>query len=149
MGVDLDMKYVCPEEARTRNGNLRYLEELRFLARKNRRNPTTSEDLIWKEIKKLSYPFLRQKPLIRFVLDFYCSKLLLAVEIDGDSHDKKKYYDKERDKMLEGIGIKTVRFRNERVLSDLNNVINELVQIMEIRERELTNPLFCQRGGRG
>ena len=93
--------------------------------------------MMWKRLKKLKYPFLRQKPINRFIIDFYCSKLLLAVEIDGDSHDKKKNYDRGRDEMLESVGIKTVRFRNENVLFDLENVMRELVLLIKEREREL------------
>ena len=99
-----------------------------------------SEDIIWKELRKLKYPFLRQKPLLRFVLDFYCSKLLLVVEIDGDSHDRKKYYDRERDLMLERVGIKTVRFKNEKVLNNLELVVGEMIEIMDKREKEIYKP---------
>lgn len=141
------MRYICPEESRTRIGNLKYLEQLRLLARKNRKNPTEAEETIWKEIRKLGYPFLRQKPLIRFVLDFYCSKLLLAVEIDGDSHDNKKYYDKERDLMLEGIGVKTVRFGNEEVLGNVEVVVGNLIKVMHKREIELNKPPLSSKRG--
>lgn len=139
------MKYICPEKVRTQKGNLKYLDDLRILARKNRNNPTEAELSIWKEIKKINYPFLRQKPLNRFILDFYCSKLLLAVEIDGDSHECKKYYDRERDKKLENLGIKTVRFTNEKVLGNLDKVMEKLKNIMCEREKELKS-LFPQRG---
>ena len=83
----------------------------------------------------------------RFVLDFYCSKLLLAVEIDGDSHDNKKYYDNERDQMLKNVGIITIRFRNEIVLNNVDLVIDELLKVMEEREVELLSPpLYSKRG---
>jgi len=131
------MEYVCPEETRTQKGNIKYLDDLRQLARQNRRNPTEAEEAIWKRLKKIKYPFLRQKPIGRFILDFYCSKLLLAVEVDGDYHDKKKNYDEGRDKILANMGIKTVRFRNDKVLLDLDEVVEELVELMEEREKEL------------
>ncbi|MFA4826652.1 MAG: DUF559 domain-containing protein [Candidatus Shapirobacteria bacterium] len=131
------MKYLCPEEIRTQVGNLKYLADLRQLARQNRRNPTKAEEMIWKKLKKLKYPFLRQKPIDRFIIDFYCSKLLLAVEIDGDSHDKRKNYDEGRNEMLAKMRIITIRFRNERVLSDLKNVMEELIVLMKEREKKL------------
>ena len=55
----------------------------------------------------------------RFILDFYCSKLLLAIEIDGDIHDNRKNYDEGRGLYLEQRAIKTVRFRNEEVLNNI------------------------------
>jgi very-short-patch-repair endonuclease len=66
------MKYKAPEEARTRLGNLKYLEELRTLARNNRKNPTEAERIFWKLLsyKKMGYKFLRQKPMGKFILDF-------------------------------------------------------------------------------
>ena len=112
------MRYVAPEESRTQIGNLRYLEDLRQLSKNNRKNPTTSEKLFWKLLsyKKLNLKFLRQKPVGRFILDFYCSKLLLSIEIDRDSHDKKMNYDQGRDLYLEQRGIKTIRYKNDDVL---------------------------------
>jgi very-short-patch-repair endonuclease len=72
--------------------------------------------------RKTGFKFLRQKPINRFVLDFYCSELNLAIEIDGSSHDKKYCYDQARDKFLELIGIKTIRFTNDEILHHIDNV---------------------------
>lgn len=142
------IRQCCPPEARTSGGNIRYLDQLRELARKNRLNPTESENLFWRLLIKkdnLNYRFLRQKPIGRFILDFYCSKLLLAIEIDGDSHDKKKYIDNERDLYLEQRGIKTLRYRNEQILKDIKNVYKDLEIKLKQRETELTSILPCQR----
>jgi len=118
-----------------RNGALKYLEELRMLARDNRKNPIEAEKIFWMNLRKNKYPFLRQKPLGRFILDFYCSKLLLAIEIDGDSHDNKKYVDRERDLYFEQRGIKTVRLRNEEVLS--GEIGQKIGKIISDREMEM------------
>ena len=142
------IRQCCPPEARTSGGNIRYLDQLRELTRKNRLNPTESENLFWRLLIKkdnLNYRFLRQKPIGRFILDFYCSKLLLAIEIDGDSHDKKKYMDNERDLYLEQRGIKTLRYRNEQILKDIKNVYKDLEIKLKQRETELTSILPCQR----
>ena len=69
------MKYFCPEESRTKTGFLRYFEDLRYFAKSNRNNPTEAEKLFWLRLKKYKYTFLRQKPIYRFIVDFYCSKL--------------------------------------------------------------------------
>lgn len=133
------MRYKAPEEVRTTRGNLKYLEELRTLSRNNRKNPTESEKNFWKLLsyKKTNLKFLRQKPMGKFILDFYCSKLMLAIEIDGDSHDNKKYLDKQRDLYFEQRGIKTVRFKNEEVLNSLTSIKEKLFKIIKDRENEL------------
>lgn len=113
--------------------NVNYLKELRDLSRKNRINSTESEKKIWEEVlkqRKTGYKFLRQKPINRFILDFYCSELNLAIEIDGNSHDKKKGYDEARDKFLNQVGIKTIRFSNDEVLNNIENVKNKLMKII-------------------
>jgi very-short-patch-repair endonuclease len=95
------------------------------LSRKNRNNPTEAEEKIWNELlrkKKMGFTFLRQKLIDRFILDFYCSELNLAIEIGGNSHDKKKSYDEARDLFLKQVGIKRVRFTNEEILNGINEV---------------------------
>ena len=115
------MKYRAPVEARTQKFHMRYLDLLREIARKNRKEPTESENRIWQVLfrnRKINEKFTRQKPLGRFILDFYCSKLNLAIEIDGASHNKKKDNDFERDKFLYQIGITTIRFTNKQILNN-------------------------------
>ena len=134
------MKYIAPPEARTQRLNMRYLDQLRELCRKNRNNPTECEDKMWRRLlrsKRINQKFLRQKPIGKFILDFYCSKLLLAIEIDGDSHDKKKYMDNERDLYLEQRGIKTIRYTNNQVINDIESVYQDLIKIIKEREKYL------------
>ena len=73
----------------------------------------------------------------KFILDFYCSKLMLAIEVDGDSHDNKKYLDKQRDLYLEQRGIKTIRFKNEEVFNNLISIKEKLLKIIQDRKNEL------------
>ncbi len=132
------MKYRAPVEARTQKFHMRYLDLLREIARKNRKEPTESENRVWQVLfrnRKVKEKFTRQKPIGRFILDFYCSKLLLAIEIDGDSHDTKKYLDNERDLYLEQRGIKTIRYRNEQILDNIDGVYQDL--IIKIKQREI------------
>ena len=114
----------------TQKGHIRYLEELRVLSRKNRNNPTKAEYVMWQFLRKNKFKFIRQKPVFRFILDFYCRKLLLAIEIDGDSHDKKKNYDLLRDQYLKSINIKTIRFTNNEVLNNFNKVLERLLPLL-------------------
>lgn len=83
-------------------------------------------------------------------MDFYCSKLLLAIEIDGDSHDRKQNYDRGRDETLENIGIKTVRFKNEMILNNVDGVLRELEKVIDQRKVETNNsPSFIKEGAGG
>jgi len=119
------MKKIVIEALNPLHGSVNYLKELRNLSRKNRNNPTEAEEIIWNELlrkKKTGFTFLRQKPINRFILDFYCSKLNLAIEIDGSSHDKKKGYDEARNLFLKQVGIKTIRFTNEEILNKIDEV---------------------------
>lgn len=119
----------CPVEALTKRGNLRYLDLLRQISRNNKKVMTEAEKVVWTRLlrkRQLGYKFLRQKPIGRFVVDFYCSKLLLAIEIDGGIHEKGKFRDRERDRYLAQRGIRTIRFKNEEVLGDLSMVKRKL-----------------------
>ena len=118
-------KKIVIEAINPLHGNVNYLNELLELSRKNRNNLTEAEEKIWIEVlmkRKTGYKFLRQKPINRFILDFYCSELNLAIEIDGNSHNKKKYYDEARDLFLKQVGLKTIRFTNDEVLNNIENV---------------------------
>ena len=119
------MKKIEVEALNQKHGNVHYLSQLKYPANNNRWNQTEAEKIVWKKIlshKKTGYKFTRQKPIYRFILDFYCSQLNLAIEIDGSSHKNKINYDQERDEFLRQIGIKTIRFTNDEVLRDIENV---------------------------
>ncbi len=71
-----------------------YNPKLIPLARKLRNNSTLAEILLWEEIKNrkmLGYRFLRQKPIGNYIVDFFCNKLKLAIEIDGDTHREENF----------------------------------------------------------
>jgi len=145
------VKYLAPPEIRTQRGNIKYLEELRNLSRNNRNNPTEAEYIIWRTIlnsRKLQQKFLRQKPIGKYILDFYCPKLLLAIEIDGDSHDKKYWQDKNRDWYMEIRGIKTIRFTNDQVVNKIDNVFTELLKVIKEREKEIVFSPFSRENAR-
>lgn len=104
-------------------------------ARENRRNPTSAEKKIWYEVlgKKEfdGLKFTRQKPIDNFIIDFYCSELMLAIEIDGDSHDEQREYDEQRTRKLNGLGITVIRYMNNDVLHNLNGVYLDLKNEVE------------------
>lgn len=104
----------------------RFMSELKALARENRKNPTKAEERIWFELlqnkQMLGYRFLRQKPIDRFIADFYCAALKLVIEIDGSIHDQKPEHDEERTIELNKRGITVVRYTNDEVLNDIASV---------------------------
>jgi very-short-patch-repair endonuclease len=74
------------------------------------------------------YKFLRQKPLGGYIVDFYCSKLRLVIEIDGESHAETVEYDVERTKILEALGLTVVRYTNDEVMLNIAGVYEDLIQ---------------------
>jgi len=92
---------------------LPYNKALKARARELRNNPTMAENKLWHScLKNHKYNFLRQKPIDNFIVDFYCSKLKLVIEIDGGTHlgDKDVLYDAKRTKILENYGLKFYAF---------------------------------------
>lgn len=117
-----------------------YNINLKELSKKNRNNPTRPEEKIWYKIlnrKQTGFKFLRQKPMNNFILDFYCSKLLLAIEVDGDSHAEKEEYDQMRTDTLNALGIKVIRYTNEEVLNNIDGVWEDLAEKLKLRKKEL------------
>lgn len=89
---------------------------------------TPEEELLWYRLRNNQldgYHFFRQYSAGPYILDFYCAKLRLAIEIDGGQHSEHDtmLYDREREMYLAGLDIKTIRFQNKEVMSDIENVI--------------------------
>ena len=103
-------------------------------SRQDLRNRLTSAEVIlWRYLRKRKlkgYKFRRQYSINTYIVDFYCPKIKLVIEIDGGYHLKPdvQEYDKERQKDIEYLGIKFLRFTNEEVYHKLDDV---LAQIME------------------
>lgn len=82
---------------------------------------------------------MRQKPVGNYIVDFYCSKLKLVIEIDGESHVGRFQYDMERHQVLESMGLTVLRFNDSDVKIDLRNVLMAIEGWIE-REQQ-NNPL--------
>ncbi len=106
--------------------NLKLIE----IARENRKKPTQAEKKIWLKVLKSkqfeNYKFLRQKPLDNFIADFYCAKLMLVIEIDGDSHAAQEEYDILRSEKLDAYGIKVIRYTNDDIIFNIEGVFRDL-----------------------
>jgi imidazole glycerol-phosphate synthase subunit HisF len=106
---------------------LLYLPEMREIRKKLRHNTTNAEKFLWRYIrdKQLQVKFLRQVSIGRFVVDFYCKEIGLAIELDGSIHDKKeiKERDKIRQAIIESDNVHFLRFTNEEVFNDTDVVL--------------------------
>jgi len=115
---------------------LPYDKNLVSRAREFRKSETEVEKIFWSEVlknKKLKdFKFTRQKPIGNFILDFYCAKLKLAIEIDGEIHDFQKGRDNERDSILKNkFDLKIIRYKNDEVLNNAEKVLEDLISKMQ------------------
>lgn len=97
-----------------------------------RNNATEVEKILWNRLRntQLGYKFRRQFSVRGYILDFYCPSQKLAVELDGRIHQYKTKYDKHRDQYLEAMEIKTIRFTNDQITDDLQNVIKKISEYL-------------------
>lgn len=113
-----------------------YNKKLVHYSKDLRANATPGERLLWKFINKnqQGVKFRRQHPLLNYIVDFYCIRLRLAIEIDGSSHDEDKYeYDQRRQKELESVGVTFLRFTEHETRYNVEDVI----QAIELKVSEL------------
>ena len=108
-----------------------YNPRLKELAKQLRKNATLSEVLLWKHLhqkKMKGYDFDRQKPMLEYIVDFYCKDLKLAIEIDGNSHHYEEAFkaDLRRQTEIETYGVHFLRFTDQQIKHDLLNVLFEI-----------------------
>ena len=89
---------------------------------------TPAEKLLWQEIRanKLGVRFRRQQVIQGFIVDFYCHKAGLVIEVDGDIHDLQKEEDERREKVLSESGLQIIRFKNDEVIRSLLVVVGKI-----------------------
>jgi len=119
------------------NKIVRYNSKSKEFARKLRKESTLGEVLLWKQIrtKSLGFEFHRQVPIDKYIVDFYCHELLLAIEIDGNSHhDVNK--DNERQQRLESLGVRFIRFAERTIKYDMTNVILALEDTIDLLRKQ-------------
>jgi very-short-patch-repair endonuclease len=108
-----------------------YNRSLKDFSRELRNHSTLSEVLLWQKLRASQfrgYAFNRQKPLNQYIVDFYCKKLNLVIEIDGDSHDNEiaVMNDQERQSILESLGLSFIRFSDLELKKSMQSVMGEL-----------------------
>jgi very-short-patch-repair endonuclease len=123
--------------------NNNYNKDLKEFARNLRNKSTLPEVILWNKILKRKqlrgYPFLRQRPVENYIVDFFCKDLKLIIEIDGKIHKFQKSKDKKREEELLRLGYSIIRFENEEVLYELFNVERTLENFIDEFEKKNGN----------
>jgi very-short-patch-repair endonuclease len=107
-----------------------------------RANQTEAEKLLWEKLKDRSlfkHKFRRQHPIDIFIVDFYCHPIRLVIEVDGGYHlnTDQKEYDIGRSAELENWELKIIRFTNNEIFQNLDNVVERIQHEVEQREKEM------------
>jgi very-short-patch-repair endonuclease len=105
-------------------------------AKNLRENVTKAEESLWIELRNNQlegYKFRRQHPLSIYIVDFYCHKLKLVIEVDGVYHqtEEQKKLDAERTSAIAFQGLKVLRFINEDVISNVSIVLNKIKEFIK------------------
>ena len=120
-------------------------------ARKLRSEMSLPETILWRELRKRpgGHKFRRQHPAGDYVLDFYCAKARLDIEVDGWVHDSAPAEERDRNRsiFLRSQGIATTRIPARRVLEDLEAVVRRIVVICDERIEQLRVPLHRPADG--
>jgi very-short-patch-repair endonuclease len=138
-GYELELEVLAPFK------NIHYNKNNNNRAKLMSKEMTKCEQILWFKVlksKKLGgYKFTKQKQIFNYIVDFYCSKLTLVIEIDGESHNNQIEYDKQRDNFLKSCNLKILRISNLEVLNNLEGVYNLLLNEINKIENSLNKPL--------
>ena len=99
-----------------------YEKYLKENSQKLRNNQTDAENKLWQRINRdqlLSFRFNRQKPLLSYIVDFYCAKAKLIIELDGSQHYEPDHQEKE----LNSLGFTVMRFSNDEVMREIESEV--------------------------
>ncbi|MDY6460414.1 endonuclease domain-containing protein [Acinetobacter faecalis] len=105
-----------------------YNKNLKQASRDLRNNMTDAEKLLWSRLRNkqiLGLQFYRQKPILNFIVDFYCPAVNLVIECDGSQHftEDGLVADRVRDEALAQLGLKVLRFDNGQVMGQIDDVV--------------------------
>jgi very-short-patch-repair endonuclease len=101
-----------------------------------RKSETNAEKLLWERLKSkkfYGYKYRRQHPISQFMVDFCCHELKLVIEVDGEIHNKpeKKEYDENRTAELEKYELKILRFTNNEIENDIEQVLHSIANVLQ------------------
>ncbi len=116
---------------------------LKDRAKTLRKNMTFPEVLLWNELKQkkmCGFDFDRQRPIDQFIVDFYCKDMMLAIEVDGSSHDSEEAQlrDEIRQTRLESLGVRFLRFSNQEILTSMKTVLRDIEDWVVDHKDDLT-----------
>jgi very-short-patch-repair endonuclease len=110
--------------------------EKRAFAKMLRHNLTPAEEHLWQSLRGrrlLGLRFRRQTVIRGYIADFYCPRIHLVIEVDGDSHVGRKDYDSNRESVFAHLGIETIRFSNTEVIGNAKRVVHKISVVAERR----------------
>ncbi len=115
---------------------LPYNKNLKQRSRQLRKSMTDAERHLWVKIrmKQLKgYQFYRQKPIGDYIVDFFCPRAKLVIEVDGSQHssDEMTEYDRIRDEHIRSLGLRVLRFTNTEVLTNIEGIIESIIENMQ------------------
>ncbi|MBI4743401.1 MAG: endonuclease domain-containing protein [Actinobacteria bacterium] len=108
-----------------------YNSGIKESARKLRNNATKAEIRLWAYLKRkqlMGYDFHRQKPIANYIVDFFCNKLQLAIELDGYTHSFEKVFEKDerKEQELNESGITVLRYKDVDVMNNIEGVLEDI-----------------------
>ena len=112
-----------------------YYGQLKVWAKEMRAKPTEAEAILRDNVRanNLGHKFLYQYIIGQFIVDFLCPDSKLVIEVDGGYHSEieQEYDDEQRSLWLEKMGYKVIRFSNEQIISDIDNVLKEIKKYLQ------------------
>ena len=120
-----------------------YNKNLKQPSRDLRNNMTDAEQLLWQRLRRkqiLGLQFYSQKPILNFIVDFYCPSANLVIECDGGQHYTAEGLeaDRARDQALAQLGLNVLRFDNRQILTETDAVVDQIYWIAKQRLESLS-----------
>ena len=108
-----------------------YNKNLKLPSRDSRNNMTDAEQMLWQRLRRkqiLGLQFYRQKPILNFIVDFYCPAANLVIECDGSQHYTIDGLaaDRIRDEALAQLELNVLRFDNRQILTEIDGVVEKI-----------------------
>ena len=108
-----------------------YNANLKQRSRQLRENMTDAERYLWAKLRRKQlkgYQFYRQKPIGDYIVDFFCPRAKLVIEVEGSQHFSEEIteYDRIRDEYMSSLGLRVVRFTNTEVLAHIEGVVESI-----------------------
>jgi very-short-patch-repair endonuclease len=121
-------------------------------SRQLRRQMTPTEKRLWYHLRGgrfAGWKFRRQTPIAGYIVDFYCARVRLVIELDGESHVGKERRDSIRQRVLERNGFKVFRYWDSDVYDDLDAVLEQIWRECDSRGQSPSPPTPLPQGERG